>query len=203
MRKSLMSFLLLAMGIFLFFPLDAKAVLVTIDFDDLSDGTILTNQYSDLGVIFSAYNVLDHDTEIVANDGMIKQTNNYVFNYMMVEFLVPVDFVSIDMRGYSSTGGTLSLALFDASGNSITGANADVDDDNFITLTGQSSSIYIDYITMYGVMTTGDYAGESFTPIYDNLVFNTVAPIPEPTTMLLLSVGLVGVVRFRKRFNKS
>ena len=43
----------------------------------------------------------------------------------------------------------------------------------------------------------------SFSELYAKLTLTKISPIPEPTTMLLLGSGLIGLAGFRKRFRKS
>lgn len=78
--------------------------------------------------------------------------------------------------------------------------NVEISESNF-QVVGSSLTFNeaIQQVTMIGIW--GDYLqGQTDTSCLDNV---RVSPVPEPTTMLLLASGLIGLAGFRRRFRKG
>jgi len=171
----------------------ARADLIT--FDDLTDNTIVTNQYAH--VTFSAFG--DERVKITTQAayngtkpnfictgpvaGYIDCTENFV-----IEFDAAVQNVEFDALGnQTAVGGVFAkvdiyqnfvyTATFDML---VTQGNLDPDH--------QDLSAYSD-ITKLVFHSNTDGAGTG----YDNLSFDAGVPVPEPASVLLVAVGLIGI----------
>lgn len=183
-------------GFSLMLSSNAGANLITIDFNELSDGTVVTTQYSDLGVEFSAHNLIGADTEIVAYDGRISQTSYcYDVSYIQADFLTPVEYVSLELELFEGGSGDVSLFLYDASGAIVSFDLMTVSQGVPVTLLAQSDQADVAYARF-----SGYYENTGINATYsDNFTFGTIAPVPEPSTMLLIGMGLIGFAGLRKR----
>jgi len=47
------------------------------------------------------------------------------------------------------------------------------------------------------------FGNDRLVTLFDDIRFESTTPVPEPSTMLLLGSGLIGLLGFRKRLRKS
>ncbi len=185
----------------LIFPLWINAV--TINFENLTSGTLVTNQYQSQGVIFSSnYYYPVHDGKI--GDVRIPDYGVYDFGgagpmslcYGGVGSILGIKFVlangtnaitnSVQFRigDGDSASETFRVSFFDVnnillSQNTYTTYSGSVN--GGVTLSFTNPNIH--RIEIAG---TGSGSGGSI----DDLIFNTTQAIPEPGTCLLLLIGL-------------
>ncbi len=102
------------------------------------------------------------------------------------------DFVSVrgDLWGLGITQ-TVTMTAYDVHGNQIGSYSA-------LDTGGETLTVSVPGI--HSVRLSGSIASGGVA--YDDFTFNAVSPVPEPTTMLLLASGLIGLVGFRRKFRK-
>lgn len=172
-----------------------------IDFDDLSDATIVTNQYLSQGALFSSS---DGSLRIYEDSRAVSSPNWLLPNWLTdfsdqsalrIDFTAPASDVSlwvidvgdwsVDIKAYDSTSGLLENVTVENPGNENGYGNQD-----YIAL----SSSNISYITMqHG---TDKYSFDGYG--IDDLAF-TAAVIPAPSAILLGSLGTSFVAYLRRR----
>lgn len=167
-------------------------------FDELTDGTMVTTQYAGLTftnatAITAGVSLNDFEfppksgTNVVSDDG----------GPLELMFTDPVSSVT----AYFTYGTALLLEAFDAS-NALLDTSASLFASNLaITgVTGASPNEELGFSLVAGisrVVITGDLLGGSFT--LDDLSFERLPgnSVPEPGTLLLVALGLVGLTRRR------
>lgn len=211
------SSLALAAGLTLFCAGPARAdTTVTITFEDLVEGTLLSTQYSALGVNFvaNAFSgasssssgkpwASNTDMTVTATDlgglgspllvsgNVLRSFNGWQSEdgdpSFWITFTAPVSSVSMDFAGMGGT--PADTRLFAYNGTSLLGSVSATSNTGQQTLSFSAASI-----TKVGV------APGSFRDwvAVDNLKFEAAAPVPEPASYALLSLGLAALLAKRR-----
>jgi hypothetical protein len=199
----------------------APAGAVTITFDDLADGTTLSNQYAALGVVFSpnafsgansnstaeswatntGMTVTDTDlglagTPFLASGKLLHSFGDFFAEdgdpSMLATFSTPVSTFSADFAGIDSSGAAdVTLTFY----NGLV-ALGTVAANACAGPCQQTLSFSAPIITRVAFTpgSAADWVG------VDNITFSATAPVPEPGTASMLAIGVsVGVFGLRRR----
>ncbi len=188
----------------------ANAALISIDFNDLSVGDVVTDQYASLGVSFSLLDTpagyVDGPVAVSINSSTYPPADGIAlvagddsrdaFYDIELSFSQAIDYfsmLSLDsdeplyVRGYS--GSTLMQEKYYPPGSNTQVWN--------LELGGIGSGLEFDRIVLdvvAGVEGQGYAGGPEF---FDNLTYN---PVPEPATLFLFGSGLLGfAARIRRK----
>jgi hypothetical protein len=190
--------ILIFVAVFLFAALVAplaSADTITIDFENLSDSTIIGSSYLSNGVIFSGAAIATagfslNDSEFPPRSGV-----NVAFDAtgpITLFFVTPVSLFS----GFFTYAQTLSLTGLNASNQSIATATS-LFGSNFVS-SGNAPNELLQLSFASGIsqiVIAGDPAGSSFA--LDDVTFTTIppaSPVPEPGTLSLLVAGLIFLI---------
>ncbi len=193
----------------LFASASSNAALISIDFNDLTAGDVVTDQYESQGVTFALLGTpggyaegptassINSDTYLGASGIAIIPGDDLAdpFYDLELSFVGNIDafeFHAFDAdEAFSATAysgasvlGTLSF---------VGGSNYQERDINFSGI-GNFDRVVIDVAP--GPGSSGVAGGPEF---FDNLSFNTVSSVPEPASMALLGLGIAGLILTRKK----
>jgi hypothetical protein len=185
----------------------ANASVITVDFDNVGvTNTALTNSIGSQmtfgpmqisnGAITSGFAGATTAPNVYAADPV--RASGVVPSNIDMNFLSPVSDVGFDVIGGSGAGSFLAYAL-DASGNvlatNIVNINA-----NCSTCSGGTQRVWFH---LNGISEVIVKAAQGTAPLpfaVDTVQFATT---PEPTSLMLMGSGVVGILGFRKRFGKK
>lgn len=188
----------------------AHATLVSINFNDLSAGDVLTDQYSSLGVDFA---LLDAPSGYQAGPGVIA-INESTYVPAMGLAITPGDnmrdpFYDIELSFASSIDYFSILALDADEPVTVSGYFNEIEISSqyyapgsdtqvwTISLGEIGSGVFFDKIIIDIVKGNDNETGYAGGPeIFDDLEFNEV---PEPATIVLFGIGILGLLKVNRK----
>jgi len=182
-----------------------QADVEVIDFEGLSDGTSVTNQYPE--IFFSNATVLTAGVSLNELDFPPNSGVNVVFDDggpISISFSLPVT----SFGGYFTYAEPLTLQAFDASNNVLDTSNSQFTDnvangDGGVAGSSPNEFIEVSSLTDIAEVTiTGDPGGGSF--VLDDATITTPTTVPEPSSapFCIATLALIGFVA-RKRLRRQ
>ena len=183
---------------------------VTINFDDLGTGTAVTNQYAGDGIVFATTpgftainNTFGGVVFTPSGSNYLAVTGDGKFNFMIGAAPGTVDFFSFSTLGLLNSFGFYdgaTIGAYDTNGNLITSTTVNpvgpfqAQNSSLISLAG--AGIHEVRFTHINNSSGGLFG-------LDDLTFDDVTGIPEPASMALLSIGLLGLGLAKLRRTKT
>lgn len=180
--------------------LAGPAQAVVIDFNDMPVNTVLTDQYADQGVTFSAYEN-GMEVALVVVDTVSPGLGNYLGNTTANGYPNRHDLVRLDFAG---TLESLSLDVIPHGWENITLRAYDLDGALLESLSvGNNQAIASASFSAAGIARLDVLQPlDGWAYGLDNIRFELAAPVadvPEPAALGLLGLGLLGVAGLRRR----
>ena len=172
-----------------------------IDFEGYADDTLITDQYASLGIIFdgawiendyesrgSRPNWISGEVDGVYNNINPGAVTGYFVNPLDSSLRATTDYLA-GLTVYPDGGSPIYLEVFDLDDNLL--ASDMVLDDGVLSVAVAGIARF----SFYHVAELDDVLG------YDDITFNDVVPmdVPEPTSLLLLATGLIGLCFSNRR----
>jgi|MudIll2142460700_1097286.scaffolds.fasta_scaffold105518_2 hypothetical protein len=170
-----------------------------IDFESLADSDPVTNQYNTLGLTFSNATALSAGVSLNELEFPPLSGTNVVFDDggpMIIDFSTLVT----SAGGYFTYVSLLTISAFDSLNNLLGTINSSASANHVSS--GNSPNEFLQIAFAVGIsqlVITGDPAGTSFT--LDDFTATPLVGVPEPSMLLLLGGGLMGLAGLR-RFRK-
>jgi len=183
----------------------AQAQAITLNFDELAPGTVLSTQYASLGVVFSNSHTVLRIADQWPGDPFTPPNAvaplDYTIpgNYNLATFSVPVNSVSVTMGDYDDDADHIYLQLYDSAWNLLASDDYVLPWDLYggYTLSASVAGWNVAHAKFWAL---GINENSCF---FDNFSFNTRdgGTIPEPATVLLVgsSLGLWRLASRRRR----
>jgi hypothetical protein len=173
---------------------------ITLNFDNFSDGTKVTNQFA--GLTFANATALKAGVTLNELEFPPKSGSNVIFNdggAMTITFIAPI----LNFEAYFTYDSRLTITAFDANGNQVGSLSSQFL--NNLALSGVAGSNPNELLSLSSaagivrivISTTGSF-------VLDDLRYNALAaPVPEPATLALMLGGGAMFIGARRRKKKS
>jgi hypothetical protein len=204
MMKKLLVFLSIAILLTISVCQLAEAVLL--NFEDFVAGTFLTDQYVSEGIMFDGtwiHGGSSRGTPPNWVSGEIWGPGNNNLNpdpisgYFVNPSNPSQDATTDHIEGlgiYVDSDTVITLDVFGLDGLLL--ASVSRQGRGILSISRANIHGFAFYHNNYGWNGIDDIIG------FDNIIFNDVTPIPEPSTILLMSAGLIGLAAFRRKLKK-
>jgi hypothetical protein len=183
------------------FATEAGAVSITLDFENLSDSTVIGSSYALNGVtlsggVIATAGISLNDFDFPPNSGTSVAID--ATGPINLSFTTPIS----SFLGYFTYAEPLTVTAFDSANQTVATATSLLSS-NFVSSGNAPNELVqlsfaggIDHLTI-----SGNPNGLSF--VVDDITFNTVdtvppAVVPEPGTLLLIGTGVVGLFSYRR-----